>query len=184
MTAFYGLSKEVPGETAMYNIPLRAEDGGINVPLTPDSNSSATSKGYVDTLASGKQKTLQAGTNITLTDQGSTVLISAEGGTTTIGFNSITGSPYDNTALSNALNGKQATLIGTQTTGQNIKTINGQTILGTGDLEIEAGSPIVELTGESGTLTTEQYFTVVNNKNTLIVLNGVVMQRSYESSDI
>lgn len=37
------------------------------------------------------------------------------------------------------LQGKQDTLVGTQTTGQNIKTINGQTILGTGDIEIQGG---------------------------------------------
>jgi hypothetical protein len=36
--------------------------------------------------------------------------------------------------VTTALAGKQATLIGTQVTGQNIKTVNGTTLLGTGDI--------------------------------------------------
>lgn len=57
-----------------------------------------------------KQKTLSAGTNITLTDKGDTVEIAAEGGTTTVAFNAITGDPYDNNALKTALDAKQGTL--------------------------------------------------------------------------
>lgn len=52
----------------------------------------------------------------------------------------ITGDIDDQTDLKNALDSKQETLIGTETTGQNIKTINGNTILGTGNLSISAGS--------------------------------------------
>ncbi len=57
-----------------------------------------------------KQKLLSAGTNITLTDKGDTVEIAAEGGTTTVAFNAITGDPYDNNALKTALDAKQNTL--------------------------------------------------------------------------
>lgn len=41
--------------------------------------------------------------------------------------------------LQSSLNSKQATLVGTQTAGQNLKTVNGQTLLGTGDLQINSG---------------------------------------------
>lgn len=49
-------------------------------------------------------------------------------------FSSIGGSPYDNSNLSSALNGKQAELV----SGTNIKTINNTSILGSGNLSIDS----------------------------------------------
>lgn len=46
-------------------------------------------------------------------------------------FADIEGSPYDNESLANALNSKQDTLV----SGENIKTINNQTLLGEGNVE-------------------------------------------------
>lgn len=47
-------------------------------------------------------------------------------------FSSITGDPYDNTALGAALDEKQDTLV----SGDNIKTINSTSLLGSGDLSL------------------------------------------------
>ena len=56
-------------------------------------------------------------------------------------FSSILGSPYDNTNLSNALDQKQDTLVN-QT---NIKSVNGNSLLGSGDLTI-ANNPEITIT--------------------------------------
>lgn len=58
-------------------------------------------------------------------------------------FSGITGSPYDNTALSNAFGAKQDTLV----SAVNIKTINNNDILGSGNLTI---SGLPTQTGHSG----------------------------------
>ena len=58
---------------------------------------------------SGYQKILQAGTNIILVDKGDYVEISASG-MVSVAFSQITGDPYDNTALEEALNDKQDAL--------------------------------------------------------------------------
>ena len=55
----------------------------------------------------------------------------------TLDFASIEGDPTDNTALANALSAKQDTLV----SGTNIKTLNGSTILGSGDLELSTYHP-------------------------------------------
>lgn len=47
---------------------------------------------------------------------------------------------YDDTNVLSAISSKQDILIGTQTAGQNIKTINGESILGTGNITISGGS--------------------------------------------
>lgn len=51
----------------------------------------------------------------------------------------IIGNVFTKGEVTEALNKKQNTLVGTQTVGQNIKTINGETILGTGDIQIAGG---------------------------------------------
>lgn len=51
----------------------------------------------------------------------------------------------ENQAVYNALQDKQDTLVGTQTTGQNIKTINGNSILGSGNITIEGGSYVLPI---------------------------------------
>lgn len=55
----------------------------------------------------------------------------------TLDFASIEGDPMDNTALANALNGKQDTLV----SGTNIKTVNGETVLGSGNLQLSTYHP-------------------------------------------
>lgn len=60
-----------------------------------------------------------------------------------VAFSGITGSPYDNTALSNAFGAKQDTLV----SAANIKTINNNDILGSGNLTI---SGLPTQTGHSG----------------------------------
>jgi hypothetical protein len=60
------------------------------------------------------------------------------GGTGDAAWGSITGVLNTQVDLRNALNGKQATLI----SGTNIKTINGQDILGSGELTIEVESDV------------------------------------------
>lgn len=54
----------------------------------------------------------------------------------------------ENQAVYNALQDKQDTLVGTQTTGQNIKTINGDSVLGSGNLVVQADLP--SQTGNEG----------------------------------
>ena len=78
-----------------------------------------------DELSSGlatKQKTLSAGAHITLTDKGSTVEISTDGGLESVDFADITGEPEDNDALKNALDAKQNTL-----TAGNCISLNSET---------------------------------------------------------
>jgi len=84
-----------------------------------------------------------------------------------VGLTNVVDKPMDNTPTNNsdnyvksggvydALLGKQPQLV----SGQNIKTINGQSILGSGDLPISGGSDIgfITLNNASGTLTDEQY---------------------------
>lgn len=55
----------------------------------------------------------------------------------TLDFASIEGNPTDNTALANALNAKQDTLV----SGTNIKTVNGETVLGSGNLQLSTYHP-------------------------------------------
>lgn len=71
------------------------------------------------------------------------------------------------------LNSKQDTLV----SGTNIKTINGTSVLGSGDIEIEGGGsiPIVEVSGTSVALTANQ-FTILTTEQTstlTVTLNAV-----------
>lgn len=66
------------------------------------------------------------------------------GGPTAPSWGTITGTLSDQTDLNTALNGKQATLV----SGTNIKTVNGNSLLGSGDLVIAAGMTLL------GTITT------------------------------
>lgn len=81
-----------------------------------------------------------------------------------MGFSEIVGSPYDNTALGNALNSKQNTLV----SGTNIKTINGESILGTGDLEIKSGSELNEF------VITQEIFDEYKNENDYADLADII----------
>lgn len=90
--------------------------------------------------------TLPAGTvvnGVTLTTGGGTSNFLRADGTyaappTGVAWGAITGTLSSQTDLNSALGGKQATLV----SGTNIKTINGSTILGSGDLVVSSGSNI------------------------------------------
>ena len=81
-----------------------------------------------------------------------------------MGFSEIVGSPYDNTELGNALNSKQNTLV----SGTNIKTINGNTLLGAGDLEIKSGSELNEF------VITQEIFDEYKNENDYADLADII----------
>lgn len=59
--------------------------------------------------------------------------------------------PVQNKVVTAALNGKQATLV----SGENVKTINGQSILGGGNIEIEGGSADARVENEVLIITAE-----------------------------
>ena len=91
-------------ENSAYTIPQRDANQDIQVPYTPSSNTSASSKGYVDYVAYGKQDRLVSGTNIkTINNQSilgsGNINISGSGAT----WGSITGDIDDQTDLSNEL---------------------------------------------------------------------------------
>lgn len=91
-----------------------------------------TSISNLETSVDGKQDTLVSGTNIK-TINGESLLGE---GNIEISADVDLSDYITTTDLENALDNKQDTLIGSGE-GQNIKTINGQTLLGTGDIEIE-----------------------------------------------
>lgn len=62
--------------------------------------------------------------------------------------------PKGEYAAKSELATKQNTLIGTEIEGQNIKTINGVSILGTGNLQISSGDPTIVIDGLDSTSTT------------------------------
>ena len=101
----------------------------------------------VDELELNKQDTLVSGVTIK-TINGNSVLGS---GNLTVGgsvaWGSITGTLSDQTDLQTALNAKQNTLV----SGTNIKTINGNTLLGSGDLTISTGITVGTTPVTSGT---------------------------------
>lgn len=82
-------------------------------------------------------------------------------------FSSITGQPTDNTNLSSALTAKQNTLI----SATNIKTINGSSILGSGDMSVggSVDSSIFQTTYRSDTA----------RNNTYAAINGKQASGSY-----
>lgn len=67
---------------------------------------------------------------------------------------------YEIDAINIALNQKQDTLV----SGQNIKTINNQSIVGSGDIIIESGGNIVELTQE-------EYNAIIPDSDTLYLIS-------------
>jgi Pectate lyase superfamily protein len=80
-----------------------------------------------------------AGTNVTVTGSWPNQTINAASGGTPA-FSAITGQPTDNANLATALNAKQATL----SSGTNIKSVNGTTLLGSGDVAV-TGSDVINV---------------------------------------
>lgn len=108
-------------------------------PVGPDEQEALYDQA-VEAGRAGKQDTLVSGTNIK-TINGTSVLgsgdltVSASGAT----WGSITGTLSSQTDLSTALSSKQATLV----SGTNIKTVNGSSILGSGNITVSSGVTLV-----------------------------------------
>ena len=108
---------------------------------TPTADSDATPKSYADT------KYTKPSTGIPASDLASAVQTSL--GLADSALQSVP-STYRTAADQDIIDGnKQATLV----SGQNIKTINEQTILGSGDLTIDIPTSVSELTNDSGYIT-------------------------------
>ena len=172
---------------AVNTVNTLAPDGTGNVTLTQDNIADGTTnKAYTATektklagIATGAQvntskvkasatdttegylgSKLVAGTNVTITKNNSganeTYTIASTGGGGSATWGGITGTLSAQTDLSSALNGKQGTLV----SGTNIKTINGTSILGSGNMVIGGGAGAVDsvnsITPVSGNVTLTQ----------------------------
>jgi hypothetical protein len=127
--------------------------------------SSYYTESEVDTLLAAKQATLVSGTNIK-TVNGASILGSGNITTPTTTVNNTLTSISTTEALSAAQgkvlqDGKQATLV----SGTNIKTVNGTSVLGSGNIAISAGmtNAVYDLTGN---------ITLAANVNRNIVINS------------
>ena len=106
---------------------------------------------------------------------GQQIINAASGGSPAWG--SITGTLSAQTDLQTALNGKQATLV----SGSNIKTVNGSSILGSGNLTVTGGGPqILGYSGTIGTSTTGTSITI--SKSLLIPANTLTTDSLLEMS--
>lgn len=118
-TTKYGKTLEVSGRT----VALKDQDGNLlNSITTQDttySNASTSAAGLMSTADKTKLDGVSEGANKTIVD-------SALSSTST--------NPVQNKVVNSALSGKQGTLV----SGTNIKTINGSSILGSGNIEIAA----------------------------------------------
>lgn len=118
--------------------------------------------GLAGSIQVGTVTTLSAGSSATVTNVGTTnsaifdfgIPKGADGvggGSSTWG--GITGTLSAQTDLNSALNGKQATLV----SGTNIKTINGTSVLGSGNIVISGGAGAVDsVNTKTGTVTLNQ----------------------------
>lgn len=85
-------------------------------------------------------------------------------------WGSITGTLSDQTDLDTALNGKQDTLV----SGTNIKTVNGNSLLGSGDLAIAAGMTLLgTITTTSGASQSLSSLVLTPYKFLVCTINGV-----------
>jgi hypothetical protein len=108
----------------------------------------------------------------------STIINSNSGGAATWG--SIAGTLSSQTDLNIALSGKQATLL----SGTNIKTINGNSLLGSGDLTISGGSgssgihtaiPVTQILVGSNTLATTASISCSNLSSIALSANNLLL---------
>ena len=106
---------------------------------------------------------LVAGTGILITNNGSSqITITNTGGSCgTVNWGAIGGTLSSQTDLQNALNAKQGLLV----SGSNIKTINGTSLLGSGDITISSG-------GVSSVNTLDGALTLAAGSNVTITDNG------------
>ena len=119
--------------TAVANAVVQRNEDGEIITATPTTNSSATTKSYVDTALSGKQNTLVSGTSIKTIN--STSLLGS--GDISLQTPLVSGTSIK-TVNSNSLLGSgdvavQATLV----SGTNIKTVNSNSLLGSGDIAVQ-----------------------------------------------
>lgn len=147
-TADKAINITVPTDTsdltngAGYITGITSSDVTTALGYTPYNSSNPS--GYqtasdVATAIVGKQDNLtsaNAGTGISITGTGSSVVISNT--QTSAEWGNITGTLSNQTDLQTALSGKQATLV----SGTNIKTINGSSVLGSGDITIQSAPDI------------------------------------------
>ena len=149
-----------------------------NIPTQTEVDNIAADVSALETNMTGKQDTLVSGTNIkTINNQS----ILGEGNIEITGgevdltnyytkteadgkFATITGfneQAADISALQTAMDGKQATLV----SGENIKTINGESVLGTGDIQISSEAKIYDAKEIKSTFN-EKLNNCVNHLNT------------------
>ena len=128
------------------------------------------------TALDSKQDTLVSGTNIK-TINGSTVLGSGNLQiTTTDQWGDISGTLSNQTDLQNELNDKQDNLV----SGTNIKSINGSTVLGSGDLVIDTSDAWGDITG---TLSDQTDLNTALDNTTLIATLTVGTDRTLILTD-
>lgn len=119
--------------------PIKNKRGEVIYPITD----TQAVEGLAEELAY-KQETLVSGENIKKINGesilgGGNIIITGGGGTIAIDseLSETSENPVENKAVTQALNAKQDTL----ESGTNIKTINGESIVGQGDLFIQEGDP-------------------------------------------
>ena len=122
------ISENVISATDTTYSSLPAAEGGTDVSLV------TTGEKYT---WNDKQDKLTAGANITITNN----VISATGSLSSVVWGQIGGSIADQTDLQTALSGKQESLV----SGTNIKTINNQSILGSGNISIQGGGDVTDV---------------------------------------
>lgn len=181
----------------MYYYPLTNPNGYISGITSSDVTTSlgytpydsSNPAGYIDSsaltpyltsaaAASTYQPTLISSTNIK-TINGASVLGSGDLIVTGSGasWGSITGTLSSQTDLDTALNGKQATLV----SGTNIKTLNGGTLLGSGNISIASNfaqiltvAHVLNHTGSTANTIVHSHTASNFNANTMYQFNGIL----------
>ena len=175
-TANKAINITVPTDTsdltngAGYITGITSSDVTTALGYTPYNSSNPS--GYqtasdVATAIAGKQDNLtsaNAGTGISITGSGSSVIITNT--QTSAEWGNITGTLSDQTDLQNALDAKQATLV----SGTNIKTINNQSLLGSGDITIQSAPDVDGISINTNASDELQTIGVINQNDTTTAL--------------
>ena len=104
---------------------------GVVSSATPAVNYKPDGSSYTTGIASTVVESSDVVVNDTYVYDGTTWILQTNA-QREVTFSGITGDPYDNTNLANALNNKQDTLVNQS----NIKSVNGNSLLGSGNLEL------------------------------------------------